>query len=42
MMPLDWKSGPECLQIVVESEESEEGKESDNIAEVIEIDTIVV
>jgi len=41
MMPLDWKSDPECLQIVVESEEGEEGEESDNIAEIMEIDTIV-
>jgi len=40
MMPLDWKSDPEYLQIVVESEESEEGKESDDIAKVVEINTI--
>ena len=40
MMPLYWRSNLECLQIVIKSEESKEGEESNNIAEIMQINTI--
>ena len=38
MIPCCWRSDPECLQIVVESQESDEGKKGNDTAEIMEID----